>query len=214
MADDMTLRDALLDAALELISERGWRDLSLADVARHAAVPLGQAAALFPTKAHLLAAQIARTDQRVLDSAGTGEGEGVRDRLFDMIMQRLDTLQPHRKAIASMLRDLPLDPATAAALLPRLAISMAWMLEAAGASPAGIIGCLRVQALGVIYLRTVRAWLSDDSADLAKTMATLDKALSSAESLASRLPFARSGGERAPDEPSAMAAEVAPEAPD
>lgn len=214
MADGTSVRDALLDAAMELIGERGWRELPLADVARQAAVPLGQAAALFPTKAHLLAAQIARTDQRVLDAAATSEGEGIRDRLFDLIMQRLDALQPHRKAIASMLRDLPLDPATTAAMLPRLAISMAWMLEAAGASSSGIVGCLRVQALGVIYLRTLRAWINDDSADLAKTMAVLDKALRSAESLAQRLSFTRPGGGARPGEPPAMATEVAPEAPD
>jgi AcrR family transcriptional regulator len=214
MADDTSVREALLDAALGLIGERGWRDLPLADIARQAAVPLGQAAALFPTKAHLLAAQIARTDQRVLDAAATSEGEGVRDRLFDLIMQRLDVLQPHRKAIASMLRDLPLDPLTTAALLPRLAVSMAWMLEAAGASSSGIVGCLRVQTLAVVYLRTVRTWINDDSADLAKTMAALDKALSSAESLAQRLSLSRPGGARGPGEPPVMATEVAPEAPD
>jgi hypothetical protein len=58
---------------------------------------------------------------------------------------------------------------------------MSWMLEAAGLSTAGLRGRLRVRALAVLYLSVLRVFLRDDSEDLAKTMAALDRRLRQAE---------------------------------
>ncbi len=58
---------------------------------------------------------------------------------------------------------------------------MAWMLEAAGLSSAGIRGRFRVRALAVLYLCVLRVFVRDDSEDLAKTMAALDRRLRQAE---------------------------------
>ena len=54
---------------------------------------------------------------------------------------------------------------------------MAWMLEAAGAPPRMPFGLLRVKLLAGIHLSVMRVWLQDDSEDLGRTMARLDKAL-------------------------------------
>jgi len=40
---------------------------------------------------------------------------------------------------------------------------------------------VRTKGLAVLYLAAMRAWLSDDSADLARTMAVLDRGLRQAE---------------------------------
>jgi hypothetical protein len=58
---------------------------------------------------------------------------------------------------------------------------MAWMLEAAGVSTAGLRGRLRVRALAVLYLSELRVFLRDDTEDLSKTMAALDRRLRQAE---------------------------------
>ncbi len=65
--------------------------------------------------------------------------------------------------------------------------SMAWMLEAAGVSAAGLRGTLRAKGLAAVWLYALRAWKTDDSADLAGTMAALDKALDQAERFSSML---------------------------
>ncbi len=58
---------------------------------------------------------------------------------------------------------------------------MGWMLEAAGIPAAGLRGRLRANGLVGVWLYTLRAWQDDASADLAGTMAALDKALDQAE---------------------------------
>ena len=54
----------------------------------------------------------------------------------------------------------------------------ACMLEAARLSTTGLRGALRVKALGLAYLATLRVFLRDDSPDMAATMAALDRNLS------------------------------------
>ena len=52
------------------------------------------------------------------------------------------------------------------------------MLEAAGISASGLRGAFRIEGLGALYACALRVWLEDETADLSKTMAELDKRLS------------------------------------
>lgn len=189
----MTNRDdaseELLDAAWALIEIRGWRTLSLAEIASEAQIPLSETCRAFPTKIHLLVALVARTDRLVLEQGVADDCETIHDRLFDVLMRRFDALTPHRHAIRSMMSELPTSPSSLLALSTRLTTSMAWMIEAAGLSSAGLSGLLRTQGLAAVYLQGLRVWVDDDSADLARTMAALDKNLRRAASFARRLPF-------------------------
>ena len=65
------------------------------------------------------------------------------------------------------------------------------MLEAAGIPSDGIAGVLRVKGLAVIYLMVFKVWLTDDSADLSRTMAALDARLRQAEQFSNSLPGRR-----------------------
>ena len=96
-------------------------------------------------------------------------------------MRRFDALKPHRAALKAIARDLGGDPPTALCSAPAFLRSMAWMLEAAGLSSAGMRGRLRVRALAALYLCVLRVFVRDDSEDLAKTMAALDRRLRQAE---------------------------------
>jgi ubiquinone biosynthesis protein COQ9 len=51
------------------------------------------------------------------------------------------------------------------------------MLEAADISTDGITGVVAVKLTAAAYLAAFRAWLRDDSPDLAPTMAALDRRL-------------------------------------
>jgi hypothetical protein len=54
---------------------------------------------------------------------------------------------------------------------------MRWMLEAAGIPTDGIAGVIAVKLTAAAYVAAFRAWLRDDSPDLAPTMAALDRRL-------------------------------------
>ncbi len=181
MARKADIKDRILDAVLELAPITGWRALSMTELADEAGVPLADVHAAFPTKASILAGLLTRVDRRVLAEGAADANDSPRDRLFDVIMRRFDALGPHRHALSSILRDLPADPLACLDMAPRFATSMAWMLETAGVSSTGLRGAIRVNGLALIYLSTLRVWLSDDSEDKAQTMAALDRSLKQAE---------------------------------
>ncbi len=98
-------------------------------------------------------------DQAALADA-TSEGP-ARDRLFDLLMRRIDALQSRRGGVLALLRALPSEPPFALLLGLATRRSMRWMLEAAGVSTAGVRGELRVRGLVAVWLWTVRAWRAD-----------------------------------------------------
>ena len=185
------LAGKVIDAAFALALERGWRDLSLAEIAEAAGEPLSKVYPVFSSKLAILEGFSDRVDAEMLAEEAEGLDSPARDRLFDMLMRRFDALQPHREALGVILQDQLRDPLATSCGLGRLARSMAATLEAAGFSTTGCRGVLRIKGLSAIYLSTLRVWLRDDSEDMAKTMAHLDKQLTRVDSLLGRLKSAR-----------------------
>jgi AcrR family transcriptional regulator len=171
------VKSRLIAAALDLAATKGWRNLGMGDIARAAKVPLGEAFAAFRTKPGLLAGLTRQVSESVL--AG-GDAEGTpREKLFELLMRRFDALKSHRPALKAITRGSLGDPAALCGL-PVALNAMAWMLEGAGISAAGWRGRARSLALMAAYAATFRAFLDDDSEDLAKTMAALDRRLKTA----------------------------------
>ncbi len=191
MAERGEIADRAVEAALRLIAARGWLAVGMADVAHEAGISLADLRAIFPCKSAILSTFRHRTDARVLAECGPFDpGDSVRDRLFDVLMQRFDALEPHRGAVQRLLEDLPRDPAAALGVLPGLLVSMGWMLEAAGLSSGGWQGAFKAKGLAVVWLATLRVWLVDEGPDYPRTMAALDRNLRRVDWLARRL-FAR-----------------------
>jgi hypothetical protein len=177
--DDDGFDNALVGAAFAIAGRSGWGHVTVAEAAVAAGLPLARARARFPSRFSVLLRFGVMVDQAALTGAGaTGP---VRDRLFDMLMRRIDALQAHREGVLAALRYLPTDPPLALLMSRATLRSMRWMLETAGEETHGLRGQLAVKGLSVVWLWTVRAWRTDDSADLTATMAALDKALSRAE---------------------------------
>lgn len=194
-----TNAERLIDAALSLAAERDWRGLTLPRIAAKADVSLADAYTAFPTKTALLNGFLGRIDRQMLAGDQPDMTENVRDRLFDVIMRRFDALEPYKDAVGAIIDGLPADPLTALAVLPAFGNSMAWTLEAAGVSASGLSGALRIKGLSIIYLATLHTWLQDDSADAARTMAALDRALRRTEMLIRACPRLPSRRSRQPD---------------
>lgn len=177
-----------LDAALTLAATVGWRDLSLSDIAAEAGVTLAQLREAYPSKDALLDAFSSRIDEIVL--AGTPAdlaAEPVKDRLFDVLMRRFEALGPWREAVRAIVRAQSCDPLAAVVGACRLDRSMRWMLEAAGLDGSSAAGRLRAKALAALYVDVMRTWMTDDSEDMARTMAALDRRLAQADDAMARL---------------------------
>ncbi len=185
MVKKADIPDHIIDTAMKLAAERGWRELSLAEIADAAKLPLSKVYPVFPSKQAILDGFTRRTDARVLAAEEPGAREGsARDRLFDVLMRRFDALRPYREALGNIVYDQMGDPLATACGLKRLERSMACMLEAAALSASGLRGALRIKGLGLAYLASLRVFLRDDSADLSATMAAVDHNLLRLERLA------------------------------
>ncbi|WP_119422161.1 TetR family transcriptional regulator [Desertibaculum subflavum] len=184
-------RDAV-EVALGLFEARGYAAVALADIAESAGLSLAALLRQHPGKSALIATWLGRIDAGMLDAAKTAEDETPRDRLFEVIMARLDLLAPRKPLIRALGRSALCDPDLACTLALALRRSLRWMLAAARIETEGLRGFVVRRGLSAIYADTIRVWLADPSEDAARTMAHLDKRLRQAAGLLGRLP--RRGG--------------------
>ena len=171
-------RGTIVNALLELLAQQRIEDIGFGAIARRAGLSLADCRAAFPSVLAVLAAYTAEIDRRVLagGDAETAE-EPPRERLFDLLMRRLEALTPHKRAIRSLAISAMRDPALAIVLNALTVGSMQWMLSAADINAAGPKCILRGQGLALLYASVMRTWLDDDDPGLARTMAALDRAL-------------------------------------
>jgi AcrR family transcriptional regulator len=184
---DVSERGRIIAALLALAAEEQWEDFSISDIAERAGVTLAQFRENFPSKGAVLAAFSRQIDRSVLEGAGSDlQEESAKDRLFDVLMRRLDALMPHRDAVQGIMEWARRDPGAAAALNQVAINSLRFMLEAAGIESEGPVGTLKLQGLAFAWARVLEVWFNDDDAGLSRTMAALDKELTRGGRLVAR----------------------------
>lgn len=173
-------RARIVDALMALLAEKPIDRIGLADIAAKAGVSLADMREEFSSVMAIVAAHVKETDRKVLAGGGADTEEPVRDRLFDVLMRRLEVLQPHRAAIKSLLGSSARNPGLAMALNGFGVRSQRWMMTAAGIDVHGPKGMMRAQALNLLFARVVCTFVNDEDPGLARTMAALDRELSRA----------------------------------
>lgn len=182
------LETRLIESLLELSARDGWESVTLPAIAEHAGASLSELYPNWRSRITVLAAFNRRIDREVVETEFSFSPEdSIRDRLFEVLMRRFDALQPHREAIHRIRSGVMRDPAASAAMMRQMACSMAWMLQAAGLSSDGIAGKIKIAGLIGIWMRTISVWVDDESEDMARTMAELDRALKRADRWADAL---------------------------
>jgi AcrR family transcriptional regulator len=175
-------RQKIIDAFMGLLAVRPIEEIGFADIASRAGLSLAELRDEFNSVLSILAAHIKDIDRKVLaDSGSDMEDESPRERLFDVLMRRIEALTDNKAAVRSLLRSAQYDPPLALALNGMAVRSMEWMLTAADIDAAGTRGLIRAQGLAVLYSRVLRVWLRDDDEGLARTMAALDRQLSNGQ---------------------------------
>ena len=173
-----TDRDKIIAAFLALLAEQPIERIGYADVAGRAGVTLAALRGEFRSLLAIYAAHVKEIDRKVLAGGDADIAEEPpRERLFDVLMRRLETLKPHREAVHSLLRSARRNPPLAMALNGLAVRSQQWMLTAAGINAAGPLGMMRAQGLALLFASVLRTWVNDDDPGLARTMAALDRAL-------------------------------------
>ena len=186
------VREKIIDALMGLAAVQPWDTISLSDVADRAGVSLAQFRDAFPSKGAILGAFSRRIDKIVMDATSDDLAEeSDKDRLFDVLMRRFDAMAPYKKALININKWAMHEPAALPNLNQLALNSLRFMLEAAGLNSEGPLGALKLQGLALSWTHVFHVWLTDDTADLAPTMAALDKELTRGESVVSRVDEAR-----------------------
>ena len=160
-----------------------FEDIGFAEIARRAGVSLSELRVKHSSKIEMLAAHMREVDRAVLDGIDAGMAdEPPRERLFDVLMRRLDLLAPDKAAVQSLQRSVMLQSR------PR-----------AGAQrPGRALDAMDADRRRHLGVRARRAWCArrvspccsprccapgrdDDDPGQARTLAALDRALSSGQ---------------------------------
>ena len=173
---------------MALLGEQPIEQVGFGDIAARSDVALADLRTMFGSKLAILAAYLKEIDRRVLAGIDPDMAEEPpRERLFDVLMRRLETLAPHREAVRSLLRSATRNPPLAVALNAQAVRSQQWMLNAAGINASGPRGMVRAQGLALLFGSVLRTWVRDDDPGLARTMAALDRALARGQRFAGLL---------------------------
>jgi AcrR family transcriptional regulator len=175
---DQSARGKIIAAFMELLATHPIEEIGFANIASRAEVSLSEMRGEFGSTVAILAAHIKEVDRQVL-AAGDADmaEEPARERLFDVLMRRLEVLAPHKEAVRSLVRSAGRNPGLAFALNGMAVRSQQWMLTAADIGANGPKGMLRAQGLALLYSRVLRVWVNDEDPGLARTMAALDREL-------------------------------------
>jgi ubiquinone biosynthesis protein COQ9 len=179
---------AIRDAAIRLAGKQSWRDVTLAAIAAEAGLTLAETAREVGSKIDILRSFSRDLDNRLLVSLETAPLDGEpHDRLFDIMLRRIEMLTPHKQALRSIAAAPADGPAEFLALVSSAIETQTWLLAAAGIETPGTRGELHKLGLVKINADVLRIWLDDDDPGLARTMAALDRKLRDGEVWLKRL---------------------------
>ena len=182
-----TPREKIIEAFMALLAEQPIEKIGLADIAERAGVSLAELRGEFTSSIAILAAHIKQLDRQVLAGSDPDmDEEDARERLFDVLMRRLELLAPHKEAVRSLMRSARRDPPLALALNAMTVRSQQWMLTAAGIGASGPKGMVRSQGLALLFANVLRTWVDDDD-DQTRTLAALDSQLARGQRFAGLL---------------------------
>lgn len=178
-------RDRIVSAFMELLADKPFQEIGMSDVAARTGITLGALRNEFGSPLAILAAHVKNIDRAVLDGGdGDMSDEPPRERLFDVLMRRIEMMEPYKAATRSLLRSARRDPGLALALNAMAVRSQSWMLTAADIPSTGRRGMIRAQGLAVLFARVIATFVKDDDPGHARTMAKLDRELGRAHHLA------------------------------
>ena len=176
-------RQKIIAAFMDLVATEPWdAGFHACSVAVAASIKLDVLRSTYDSRLAILEDLARRTDIAVLrDLDPNLNEEKIRDRFFEVLMQRLDVLAPYKPGLKALARQARRDPVLGLTLLRTVFQSQSWMVMAAGLGSGGLQGIVRTKAVSLAYLETMNVWFEDDEPGLAKTMSALDKALRTAE---------------------------------
>lgn len=187
MTSNHGIRDAIVDAAIELAESSSWEAVRLFDVAVKMKISLDDIRFHFREKEELVDAWFDRADSAMLKLSENADFLVMphQERLNDLIMAWLNTLSVHRNVTRQMI-GAKLEPGHIHIQIPavmRVSRTVQWVREAAQRDATYVRRALEETVLTTIYLAAFVYWMNDVSNDSQNTREFLRHKLQLAETL-------------------------------
>ena len=176
----------LVKSSFNIIEKRGWKSFSLEKLSDTEKIPINEIKFFFKSEITILDEFSKMIDIKVEKSFDYEEltNTSVKDNLFELIMLRLEYMQPYRNALKSIKSSFKSDPLVAKSVAKNVMNSLDFYLELTNAFNDSFLDIFKKKSIFLIYSYIFMIWLEDDSDELSKTMSELDKLLTFSEKIA------------------------------
>ncbi len=178
----------LIDTSFKMIEKSGWENFTFKKLAYKANVDINKITQLLKSKKNLLKEFSKMIDAKVekeFDFSGLKDSS-TKDNLFELIMLRLENMEPYKKSLKNIIFSIKSDPTILKVISKNVFNSLDFYLELTKAYENSFFDLFKKKSILLIYSYIFKVWLEDDSKELSKTMSELDKLLSVSERLANK----------------------------
>ncbi len=165
----------IVDSAIFLAGEQGWDSISLDAIAKKAKLPLKTVSASIKDVWAAMEQALRNLENETTAAVEDHLGDNWRDNLMEILMTRFEFAQKQRGAYLAVAPAVMKRPKLVKRFGKSFYRTMERMLDLAGAPCKKQCKPLCVAAMGALFLSVVHAWQQDDTPDLSKTMAAIDK---------------------------------------
>ena len=176
----------LVKSSFNIIEKSGWKSFSLQKLSDKEKVSINEIKIFFKSEITILDEFSKMIDIKVEKNFDYEDltSTSVKDNLFELIMLRLEFMQPYRNALKSIKSSFKSDPLVAKLVAKNVMNSLDFYLELTNAFNDSFLDIFKKKSIFLIYSYIFMIWLEDDSDELSKTMSELDKVLTFSEKIA------------------------------
>ncbi|MAI60577.1 MAG: hypothetical protein CMM92_06105 [Rickettsiales bacterium] len=167
----------------DLINDIGWEEFSLEKLSTKEKIPINDLKVFFKCKNSIVDKFSRMIDKNIESKLRIDDfkDSSKKDILFELIMMRFDEMEGFKGSLVKILDVSKNKPLLISIITKNVMNTMDFFLELSNSYNNYAFDFLKKNFLFFIYSITFKTWLSDDTEDLSKTMAELDKLLSTAE---------------------------------
>ncbi len=183
MNNSIEIEKKYITKGFDLIKDIGWEAFSIEKLSVKENIPLNDLKVYFKCKYSIVDRFSKMIDKKIESKLRIQDfnNSSKKDILFELIMMRFDEMEEFKRSLARVLDASKNKPLLISIITKNVLNTMDFFLELSNSYNNYAFDVLKKNFLFLIYSITFKTWLSDNTEDLSKTMAELDKLLSTAE---------------------------------
>ena len=182
-------KNQLIDSSFKIIEDEGWDNFTLKKLSEKKNLDINIINQLLRSKKNLLKEFSKMIDFKVEKEFDFQDlhDSSTKDNLFELIMLRLEYMQPYKAALKSIIFSIKKQPGMLKSVSNNVLDSLDFYLELTKAYDKSFFDLFKKKSILLIYSYIFKIWLDDNTEELSKTMSELDKLLTFSERLANNI---------------------------